>query len=134
MLSELATLKPIYFECLMVSYKRHGLRGSRNYETSSHAIPSPPRPQGTSGEKPKARDLIATMKRHEMYVYCGHGSGEQYVPLPMMRHLDGRCPAALLVGCSSGRLRRQRGSQYDPQGAVISYLMSGVWMCVCVYV
>ena len=66
-----------------------------------------------------------------MYVYCGHGSGEQYVPLPMMRHLDGRCPAALLVGCSSGRLRRQRGSQYDPQGAVISYLMSGVCVCVC---
>ena len=87
--------------------------------------------QGISGEKPRARDLIATMKSHEMYVYCGHGSGEQYVPLPLMRRLDGQCPAALLVGCSSGRLRRPRASHYDPHGAVISYLMSGGRGCCC---
>lgn len=57
-----------------------------------------------------------------MYVYFGHGSGEQYLPLAAMRRLTSSA-ASLLMGCSSGRLR-QLGS-YDPAGAVIGYLLAG---------
>lgn len=57
-----------------------------------------------------------------MFVYCGHGSGEQYLPLPLMRRLQS-CACSLLVGCSSGRLRL--AGEYHPAGAVVSYLLSG---------
>ncbi len=80
--------------------------------------------QGVSGERPSARQMLSRLRTHNMFVYCGHGSGEQYVPLALMRQLRGGCAAALLVGCSSGRLRLC-GTDYDPAGAVISYLLSG---------
>lgn len=86
-------------------------------------IPTP-HLQGMSGVRPQARNLLASIQSHDMFVYCGHGSGEQYVPLPLMRRLQGQCASALLVGCSSGRLRLG-GAGYDPAGAVVSYMLSG---------
>lgn len=66
---------------------------------------------------------------HALYVYCGHGSGELFLPrdvvgssapLPM--------PHTLLVGCSSGKLHAGHGADSGmyscaaPYGAPISYL------------
>lgn len=39
-----------------------------------------------------------------------------------LRSLE-RCSAALLMGCSSGRLRAQQ--HYEPAGAVLAYLLAG---------
>ena len=39
-----------------------------------------------------------------------------------LRSLE-RCSAALLMGCSSGRLRAQQ--HYEPVGAVLAYLLAG---------
>ena len=58
-----------------------------------------------------------------MYIYCGHGAGEQYLPAHSARHLRG-CAAALLMGCSSGRL--EAAGCYDASGPVLAYLMAGV--------
>lgn len=44
-------------------------------------------PQGMSGATPPLQQLQAALARHPLYVYCGHGSGEQYVPLPALRTL-----------------------------------------------
>ena len=78
--------------------------------------------QGVSSTKPAARQLLEALHTRDMFVYCGHGSGEQYLPLPLMRRLQS-CACSLLVGCSSGRLRL--AGEYHPAGAVVSYLLSG---------
>ena len=49
-------------------------------------------------------------------------SGDQYLPERYIRNLD-HCAAALLMGCSSGRLS-MRGD-YEPAGVPLSYLMGG---------
>lgn len=49
-------------------------------------------------------------------------SGDQYLPEKYIRNLD-HCAAALLMGCSSGRLS-MRGD-YEPAGVPLSYLMGG---------
>ncbi len=63
------------------------------------------------GERPSARALLAGLQAADLFLFFGHGSGEQYLPLPSLRKLS-RCGAALLMGCSSGRLRLH--GEYDP--------------------
>ncbi|KAG1676526.1 hypothetical protein FOA52_000069 [Chlamydomonas sp. UWO 241] len=78
--------------------------------------------QGAAGVRPPLQSLLAALQAHSLFVYCGHGSGEQYVPLSLMRRLPS-CAAGLLIGCSSGRMRAQ--GAYDPVGAPTGYLLSG---------
>uniref|UniRef100_A0A7S3QRU2 separase n=1 Tax=Dunaliella tertiolecta TaxID=3047 RepID=A0A7S3QRU2_DUNTE len=78
--------------------------------------------QGVSGHPPSPKDLTAALQSHAMFVYFGHGSGEQYLPLASLRRLHS-CAANLLMGCSSGRLRLH--GSYDPAGAVWSLLLAG---------
>ncbi|MEW5310993.1 MAG: hypothetical protein WDW38_002743 [Sanguina aurantia] len=82
--------------------------------------------QGCSGQALEARQLMAAMQAHDMFVFCGHGSNEHSLPLAAMRRLH-RCSANVLMGCSSGRLRQQ--GQYEPAGAVMGYIAAG---CPCV--
>lgn len=35
--------------------------------------------QGTVGERPAARSLAADLQSHDLFLYFGHGSGEQYL-------------------------------------------------------
>lgn len=79
-------------------------------------------PQGTAGAPLRSRALGAALQAHDLFVYMGHGSGEQYVPLAALRTL--RCRAAsLLIGCSSGRLRLM--GPYGATGAVLSHVLAG---------
>jgi len=79
-------------------------------------------PQGVVGTPPSPKDLAAALQSHAMFVYFGHGSGEQYMPLAALRRLH-HCAANLLMGCSSGKLRLHGG--YDPAGAVWALLLAG---------
>lgn len=60
--------------------------------------------QGKSGIAPSAEELAQALRREDLFVYCGHGGGEQYLAPSKLRSLP-RCAASLLMGCSSGRLR-----------------------------
>jgi separase len=75
-----------------------------------------------AGSHPTPSQLLNALQVHSLFVYFGHGSGEQYLPLAAIRRLQG-CAADLLMGCSSGRLRQH--GKYGPAGAVLSYLMAG---------
>ena len=55
-------------------------------------------------------------------MYCGHGSGSQYISGDEIERLRGR-GVPLLLGCSSGRLERL-GRTLDPLGTSLSYLMA----------
>ena len=94
--------------------------------------------QGTAGAAPTASELAAALSSRQFFVYLGHGGGDQYIPPARLRALD-RCAAALLMGCSSGRLRRggvppagvgagAARPHYDPSGPLLAYLLAGGWL------
>lgn len=60
----------------------------------------------------------------DLFIYCGHGSGEKYLHRSKIADLKSQgCSAALLFGCSSGRLESE--GVFGPDGAVLSYLRAG---------
>lgn len=54
--------------------------------------------------------------------YCGHNAGEQFLS-PDTVQTYRRCPVALLIGCSSGRLAEQ--GDFEPYGPILAYLQGG---------
>jgi Peptidase family C50 len=78
--------------------------------------------QGTTGEPLPAAQLVEALAAKALFIYFGHGSGAQFLAPQALRRLDA-CPAALLMGCSSGRLKLQ--GAYEPSGHVLSYVLAG---------
>ena len=79
--------------------------------------------QGSAGAPgPPARKLAAALAARALFVYCGHGAGEAWVGARALRRLPA-CAAALLMGCSSGRLAP--AGAYEPAGPVLAYLLAG---------
>ena len=59
----------------------------------------------------------------DLFVYCGHGGGEQLCSSRKLRRLT-RCPSTVwLWGCSSGSLKKN--GVYPPWGTAINYLLAG---------
>jgi separase len=71
--------------------------------------------------KPREEQLSAALSKKDIYVYCGHGSGEKYIKGEAIRRIDCRA-VSLLFGCSSGRLKQL--GDYEPQGAALNYMYS----------
>ncbi|ETV96923.1 hypothetical protein H310_09785 [Aphanomyces invadans] len=61
----------------------------------------------------------ASIFAKDVFLYCGHGSGERYIGRQVVEHLT-KCPVALLMGCSSARLTPF--GLYEPEGMLASYL------------
>ncbi|PIA27888.1 hypothetical protein AQUCO_07400015v1, partial [Aquilegia coerulea] len=78
--------------------------------------------EGKAGTPPSVEELFLALKNHDLFIYFGHGSGEQYIPGREIQKLD-NCAATLLMGCSSGCLLFM--GSYNPQGVVLSYLLAG---------
>lgn len=78
--------------------------------------------EGVVGRAPAPQEVCDALQRASLLVYLGHGGAERYVTAAMLRRMR-RCAAALLMGCSSGRLRR-RGA-YGPHGTTWNYLLAG---------
>lgn len=78
--------------------------------------------QGKAGSAPTPAELAVALTSRQLFLYCGHGGGQQYISAARLRALD-RCSAALLMGCSSGQLRAQ--AAYEPSGGVLAYLLAG---------
>ncbi|CAI9287139.1 unnamed protein product [Lactuca saligna] len=78
--------------------------------------------EGTTGTSPSVDELSMALKKHDLFMYFGHGSGVQYIPGDEIQKLDG-CAATLLMGCSSGSL--SLNGSYSPKGAPLYYLFAG---------
>ncbi|OMO79929.1 Peptidase C50, separase [Corchorus capsularis] len=78
--------------------------------------------EGKAGTVPTAEELTTALKSHDLFLYFGHGSGEQYVSRHEIQSLE-NCAATLLMGCSSGSLRLH--GNYIPKGISLSYLQAG---------
>ncbi|KAG2769756.1 hypothetical protein PC129_g4280 [Phytophthora cactorum] len=79
--------------------------------------------EGIVGEVPDPDELRNYLLAADLYIYCGHGSGEAYLHRDKVLSLQSNCSAALLFGCSSGRLERE--GIFGPSGAVLAYLRAG---------
>ena len=81
--------------------------------TGTISVPPPP-PQ-------ELRDQAA---RADLFMYCGHGSGETYLPSNEITSLpDATAPAAMLMGCSSAKLFDN--GDFEPTGAPTHWLCAG---------
>lgn len=58
----------------------------------------------------------------ELFVFCGHGAGERMHDTFRLRKFAS-CPASLLWGCSSGRLKAR--GVHDALGTALYYLIAG---------
>ena len=74
---------------------------------------------GSDFHQALARELAVA----DVLLYCGHGSGEEYVSGRDALALARRCPAVLLMGCSSVALRA-RGA-FHATGAALHWLCAG---------
>ncbi|TYZ61653.1 hypothetical protein PybrP1_010652 [[Pythium] brassicae (nom. inval.)] len=80
--------------------------------------------RGTMGRVPDEAEMRGYLLESDMFIYCGHGSGEKYLHRSKIADLKPLgCSAALLFGCSSGRLESE--GVFGPDGAVLSYLRAG---------
>lgn len=80
---------------------------------------------GTIQSKPTESELVEILEEDcpgQVFVYMGHGGGEQYIRSASVKSL-GRCCPSLLLGCSSGVL--ENSGDYEPCGTPINYLLGG---------
>ncbi|ODV87668.1 hypothetical protein CANARDRAFT_25911 [[Candida] arabinofermentans NRRL YB-2248] len=77
---------------------------------------------GQVGIKPTEQDIGRGLHQSNLYVYIGHGGGEQYVKSKSIKSME-RIPPVLLLGCSSGNLKS--GGIFKPYGTVYNYLIGG---------
>lgn len=82
--------------------------------------------KGTCGRLKTPSEGSALLKRAlseaPVFLYCGHGSGEELLSREQLAQLNA-CATTLLMGCSSGKLRSQ--GIFEPAGVVLAYMLAG---------
>ncbi|KAK3375026.1 peptidase family C50-domain-containing protein [Podospora didyma] len=75
------------------------------------------------GRVPTEDEFERALSEKDILLYCGHGSGAQYIRQRTIRRLD-RCRATvLLMGCSSGKLND--AGEFEVHGPAWNYMMAG---------
>eukprot|EP00752_Nemacystus_decipiens_P006406 g5770.t1 len=77
---------------------------------------------GVQGEAPSEETMTQTLEGVDIFAYCGHGAGELLVGRDAVAGLT-KCAVAVLMGCSSGRLKGY--GDFEPMGMATSYLAGG---------
>ncbi|CAM9665021.1 unnamed protein product, partial [Laminaria digitata] len=77
---------------------------------------------GVQGTAPTEEKMAHVLQNVDMFAYCGHGAGELLVGREAVAGFK-RCAVAVLMGCSSGRLKGY--GDFEPLGMVSSYLAAG---------
>ena len=84
--------------------------------------------QGLSGwegiveRAPQENEFKDYLENHDLFLYFGHGSGNQYIRSRTVKGLD-KCAVSLLMGCSSGALTE--AGEFEPYGTPIDYMHAG---------
>ncbi|KAG8704941.1 hypothetical protein FRC08_001937 [Ceratobasidium sp. 394] len=77
---------------------------------------------GIIGRKPSEEEIARSLAGADLFIYFGHGGGEQFIRSQKVRHLQ-QCAAAMLWGCSSGAMRDM--GDFDPVGTPYHYMLAG---------
>lgn len=78
--------------------------------------------KGMSGKKPTEEMFEGYVQNSNLFVYIGHGGGEQFIKSTTLKKMEKAAPT-LLLGCSSAALRDN--NLLEPYGTVYSYLTGG---------
>ncbi|KAG0656970.1 Separin [Monosporozyma unispora] len=73
-------------------------------------------------EKPSELDFLSFIKSSKLFIYVGHGSGEQYVRLSQIKSCN-KVAVSFLLGCSSAAMKYY--GKLEPSGSIYSYLLAG---------
>lgn len=77
---------------------------------------------GVVGEPPEEMQILNCFNEANLFIYAGHGGGEQYVRSKNIKSRD-TIPPSLLLGCSSGTMK---GDGYvQPYGTAYNYINGG---------
>jgi hypothetical protein len=76
---------------------------------------------GVVAEIPAEPEVRSRHDASHLFIFCGHGAGEKVCDGHRLKKCH--CPAAMLWGCSSGRLAVQ--GLHDPAGVALQYLVWG---------
>lgn len=80
--------------------------------------------EGLAGVPPEKSDVLNAIKRYDLFVYCGHGSGREYFDYGDIIDMGIRCKSSmLLMGCKSAELNDEGDS--DPKGVPMSLVIAG---------
>lgn len=77
---------------------------------------------GWKGHAPEENYILQELQKRDIFLYFGHGGGEQYLSNHKVQKLP-NCAAALLMGCSSGKIHN--AGDFDSWGTAVSYLQGG---------
>lgn len=83
---------------------------------------------GINGIPPSESQFLDLLRTGDLFIYIGHGSGQQYIRSTPIKALYPHCPPVLLLGCSSGVLEGE--GEYEPWGPPMNYLVAGSPMVV----
>ncbi|KAL8733851.1 MAG: hypothetical protein Q9166_001839 [cf. Caloplaca sp. 2 TL-2023] len=78
--------------------------------------------EGLSRSEPREEQMKQYLQERDVFLYFGHGSGNQYIRSRTVQKLD-KCAVALLMGCSSGKLTEV--GEFEPYGTPMSYMQAG---------
>lgn len=74
------------------------------------------------GQKPEEAKFLELIKKSNLFIYVGHGSGEQYARLKWVKQCD-QIATSFLLGCSSASMKPY--GLLQPTGSMYSYLQGG---------
>lgn len=89
--------------------------------TFSKTLSDLPGWSGVVAKRPLENEIVSFLESGSVYMYFGHGAGEQYVRPTKIKSLP-RCAVTILMGCSSGALKDQ--GIYDPWGTPYNYMVA----------
>jgi separase len=72
---------------------------------------------------PSENQLEETLSSHSIFLYFGHGSGNQFIRTRTVRSLKRPAPVTWLMGCSSAALTTR--GEFEPEGMVAAYVAAG---------
>lgn len=80
---------------------------------------------GVIGRKPTTEEFFNGIRGiYDLFIYFGHSSGEIYAPLKELKSkLAKRASSALLIGCSSGRIKSN--GIFPAESSIFHYLENG---------
>lgn len=81
--------------------------------------------KGVIGRKPTADEFLTGIcGLYDLFIYFGHSNGEIYAPLKELKSkLSKRASAALLIGCSSGKIKSN--GIFLAESSIFHYLDNG---------
>lgn len=85
-------------------------------------IDTKPSSQLVMNEKPEEETLLKMLQTSNLFVYIGHGGGEQYVRGKEIKKCT-RIAPSFLLGCSSAAMKYY--GKLEPTGTIYTYLLGG---------